>query len=161
MPLMSLDDVKNKAPDRTAFTAAKKIANPTNWDKLGQEGKILWGIATGSKGDALGRVVGDPEEPDGLGRRCLGEQRAVQRVADDVFIHGSGESRPDWGVSSVRGIDPIASRVHTPASGIREADVVFHVTIGDDAPAFALPACVRVDRGWVLQSIARPGEEKR
>lgn len=48
MPIRSEDDVKNTAPDRKAFAAAKKIAKPNKWETTGRQDKILWGKAIGS-----------------------------------------------------------------------------------------------------------------
>jgi uncharacterized Zn finger protein len=92
MPLMSLDDVKNKAPDRTAFTAAKKIANPTNWDKLGQDGNILWGVATGSKGDTYYTYadVGSSE----LECSCPSRKRPCKHALALLILDASGHQMP-------------------------------------------------------------------
>lgn len=51
MAKWTLDDLKEKAPDRKAFAAAKKLASPPAWKDLGKEGHILWGNAIGSSGD--------------------------------------------------------------------------------------------------------------
>jgi hypothetical protein len=48
MPLMTEEDVKNTAPDRKAFAAAKKIAKLDNWKTTGRKDNILWGNAVGS-----------------------------------------------------------------------------------------------------------------
>ena len=50
MPLMSEEDVKNTAPDRKAFAAAKKVAKPAKWQATGRKGTVLWGTAIGSSG---------------------------------------------------------------------------------------------------------------
>jgi len=48
MPLRSDEDVKNIAPDRKAYAAAKKVAKPAKWTRTGRHGAILWGTAIGS-----------------------------------------------------------------------------------------------------------------
>lgn len=48
MARLTSDEIKDMAPDRAAFAAAKKLATATNWPQVGQQGDVLWGVCSGS-----------------------------------------------------------------------------------------------------------------
>lgn len=92
MPLMSIDDIKSKAPDRTAFTAAKKLASPTHWGTLGQEGQILWGVAVGSKGDEYAVYI--DMSRDALECSCPSRKRPCKHTLGLLILEASGHAIP-------------------------------------------------------------------
>lgn len=51
MPLTSEADVQRAAPDSRALAAARSVAKPEKWRRLGRDKQILWGTAMGSGGD--------------------------------------------------------------------------------------------------------------
>ena len=51
MPLMTTDEIKEKAPDRRALAAARKLAKDGKWQSLGRQGEILWAVIQGCRGD--------------------------------------------------------------------------------------------------------------
>jgi hypothetical protein len=98
MPLLSLDDVKNMAPDRTAFTAAKKIATASNWDTLGQQDKLLWGVAIGSKGDSYYTYANTATSDWQCS--CPSRKRPCKHVLGLLILDASGHQIPAAPMSS-------------------------------------------------------------
>lgn len=47
MALTTESDVRSRAPDPQSFTAARSVAKPAKWSKLGRDGTVLWGTAIG------------------------------------------------------------------------------------------------------------------
>lgn len=93
MALMSLDDIKNKAPDRTSFTAAKKLGTAASWSKLGQKDKIVWGIAVGSKGDEY-YVYADVGK-DEMECSCPSRKRPCKHALGLLILDASGHQIPE------------------------------------------------------------------
>src|SRR5688572_20194924 len=94
MPIFSLDEVKNMAPDRTAFTAAKKIATANNWDQLGQQDKVIWGVAIGSKGDSYYAFANMTNGGKELECSCPSRKRPCKHVLALLILDASGHQMP-------------------------------------------------------------------
>jgi hypothetical protein len=93
MPLLSLDDIKNKAPDRTAFAAAKKIATAASWSSLGRQPNILWGVALGSKGDSYSVYI--DASRSAFECNCASRKRPCKHALALLILDASGQEIPD------------------------------------------------------------------
>jgi len=93
MALISIDDIKEKAPDRKAFATAKKIAVPSSWSTLGRHGAILWGNAIGSSGD--GYAVYVDTAANSLQCSCPSRKRPCKHALAILIMDAEGTAIPD------------------------------------------------------------------
>lgn len=92
MPLMTLDDIKEKAPDRKAYAAAKKVATDSKWARFGRQDKILWGVAKGSSGEYS--VFVDTER-DALECSCPSRKRPCKHALALLILDANEHDIPD------------------------------------------------------------------
>ncbi len=92
MPLMTIDDIKEKAPDRRAFAAAKKVAVLASWSSIGRDNNCLWGVAVGSSGDSYSVYV---EGNNTLECSCPSRKRPCKHSLALLILDANGDEIPD------------------------------------------------------------------
>lgn len=55
--MLTQDEIKALAPDSASMTAAKKLAKPDKWRRVGRDGEVIWGVALGSDGSLYATFV--------------------------------------------------------------------------------------------------------
>lgn len=79
MPWFDMEQIQDIAPDTKSVTAARKIAKPAKWKRMGrQSNDAVWGVSLGSKGDHYATFV--TSDPTKFGCTCPSRKRPCKHV---------------------------------------------------------------------------------